>query len=92
MINIAVKQKKELCENCTNLVSCMYHELSDDPIHECEEFELDTTNTNQQGMDKPAQRVQPVRIFQDLCSTCDHQSYCQLQEEKTIVLSCEQYN
>lgn len=92
MISTAEKKQKELCKNCANLSGCIYNQSSVSPVYECEEFELDIVPLLQEVMPKPSFTSEPVRIFQDLCSTCDHLLYCNLKEENTIVLTCEQYN
>lgn len=85
-----------LCATCLNSSNCCYTTSSNEPVHQCEEFEgfsptvveelefrLSTRNE-----DAPAPVVEEIR---GLCANCEKSANCSLRASEGTVWHCEEY-
>ena len=88
-----VNTEKSLCQSCRNASGCMLHHGSDEPIQECEEFELPVpARSGNQPVLSPLQRSgasEPDVL--GLCQNCRVRTGCRLPRPEGGIWFCEEY-
>lgn len=77
-----------LCTNCMYNGDCLYQRQSRRPIVDCELHE--TIPSSVISIAKAQVEVALPRA-NELCTTCDHRTYCALRSTERIVLHCDHF-
>jgi hypothetical protein len=77
-----------LCTNCMYNGDCLYQRHAQRPVVHCELHKTITSNLITIAK-APVEVVLPRA--NELCTTCDHRTYCVLRSPERIVLHCDHF-
>lgn len=88
LTSVLIREKVDLCRNCTNAFSCSLKSNHDLVVTQCEEHEEERglSIIEQDSVSETSNQT-----FTSLCQNCEHLSYCSLKDSREVVLVCEQY-
>lgn len=77
-----------LCMNCVHGGDCLFQQKATKPILRCE---LHRTAEPMAKASLDPSYMKPAPAALELCTTCDHRTYCALRGPERIVLHCDHF-